>query len=110
MTLPNPGDTIHITKEAGPAVHPMLARVIRVSDRQCWEGWAEYEVAELHTGGVAGAPRMAYVNLAGVRVVRTAETAAQTRQRLLAEFQHNGHPAAWTPIRPRTSTENGRAR
>lgn len=108
-TLPKPNDVIEITKAAGVAVHPMLARVVRVSDRTCWEGWAELEVAEIHQQRVASAPRMAYVCLDGIRVVRTAETARQTRDRVLKAL--NGGDRYTLP-RPRTSPEatTGRTR
>jgi hypothetical protein len=107
-TKPNPGDLIEITAAAGPAVHPMLARVVRVNDWPVWEGNAWLEVSELHSVGVSGAPRMAYVRTGGVRIIRTAETHEQTRRRVLAQLQHNGHAPSWKPVRPRKSTENHR--
>lgn len=102
--LPRPDDIVEITEAAGPACRPMLARVIKVHDVPVWEGWAWLTVREVGDGRYHHPSRLAYVNTVGVRVVRSAETAARTRARIIRAA--NAGPA-YIPRQRTTSNAGG---
>lgn len=66
-----PGATIRITAEAGPAVRPMTARVIKVHSWEAWTGMAWLDIYEIDERGQAVEQRLAYVALAGIHPAPT---------------------------------------
>lgn len=102
-------DIILIGPGSGCAVKHMYARFIRVNRWASWPGMAWLDVKEVHQ--VAGQwravddVRMAYVAIAGIRLVRRAAPTTALPQRR--------RPTNAGPVvpRPRTSTEStGRTR
>jgi hypothetical protein len=101
------GDIIHIGPGSGVACKHMYARIVRVNNWQAWDGMAWLDVREVDESGPDWRPvedvRMAYVAIAGLRLVKAFHAAG-----LPARRPTNAGPATTPPRipRPRTSTEN----
>jgi hypothetical protein len=99
-----PGDIIHIGPGSGVACKHMYARLIRVNQWQAWDGMAWLDVREVAEDGPAWHAvedvRMAYVAIAGLRLVKPAAPVAPPVR------PTNAGPARIP--RPRTSPETTR--
>ncbi|MGC4808396.1 hypothetical protein [Micromonospora sp. DT233] len=91
--LPRPGDVLHVTRAASVQfARPIMFRVIRVHDWPTYDGWVWLNGYELDAAGDAVDRRSIFVQVAGLRQLRTAP---QPRQRTA----HQRPPVTRTPIR-----------
>lgn len=82
MSLPRPGDVLHITRAASVQfTRPIMLRVIRVYDWTTYEGWVWIEGYQLDAGGHAVDRRQIFVQIAGLRRINnlSARPAGPTR-------------------------------
>ncbi len=104
------GDIIHIGPGCGCAIRHMYAEFVRLNRWTAWDGMAWLDVREVDGAGdqwpAIEKVRMAYVAIAGLRLVRKSGARAMSQRRRPA----NAGPAA-VP-RPRTAPESipGRTR
>lgn len=78
--IPRSGDVLHVTRSASVQfVKPILFRVIRVHDWPTYSGWVWLEGYELNASGDAVNRREIFVQLNGLRQVRTAPVPAPQR-------------------------------
>ncbi|MBO4204559.1 hypothetical protein [Micromonospora echinofusca] len=70
---PRSGDVLHVTRAASVQfVKPILFRVIRILDWVTYDGWVWLEGYELNPTGEAVSRRSIFVQLAGLRTLRSA--------------------------------------
>ena len=70
--LPRSGDVLHVTRTASVQfVVPIYFRVIRVHDWPTYDGWVWLDGYELNNAGDAVARREIFVQVHGLRQVRT---------------------------------------
>ncbi len=78
-----PGDIIHIGPGSGCAIKHMYARLVRINNWQAWHGMAWLDVREVDEAGPDWRPvedvRMAYVAIAGLRLVKPAAGPPRSR-------------------------------
>lgn len=73
MPLPRSGDVLHVTREASVQfAEPILFRVIRVHDWPTYHGWIWLDGYELNASGEAVERRSIFVQLKGLRTLRSA--------------------------------------
>ena len=90
--LPRCGDVLHVTRAASVQFRtPIIFRLIRVHDWPTYDGWRWLDGYELNAAGDAVLRRMIFVQLQGLRQLRTA-----TQPRLAAVRQRQ--PLARTPV------------
>lgn len=90
--LPRCGDVLHVTRAASVQFRtPIIFRVIRVHDWPTYHGWQWLDGYELNAAGDAILRRRIYVQVAGLRQLRTA---TQSRPAALRQRQ----PLARTPV------------
>lgn len=76
--VPSSGDVLRITRAASVQFsRPMMFRVIRVLDRQTYDGWAWLDGYQLDATGDAVARRSIFVQLNGLQEDRTPVPAPQ---------------------------------
>jgi hypothetical protein len=91
--LPRCGDVLHVTRAASVQFRtPIIFRVIRALDWPTYDGWRWLDGYELNAVGDAVLRRSIFVQLAGLRQLRTA---AQPRPHAVRQRQ----PLARTPVR-----------
>ena len=80
--LPRSGDVIHVTKAASVQfAAPMLFRVIRVHDWPTYDGWVWLDGYELNASGDAVERRSIFVQVNGLRQLRTPNDLRNAPQR-----------------------------
>lgn len=79
--LPRSGDVLHVTREASVqfASQPIYFRVIRVHDWPTYDGWVWLDGYELNSLGEAVDRRSIFVQLRGLRPLRTAAPVRRPR-------------------------------
>jgi hypothetical protein len=80
--LPRSGDVLHVTRAASVQfADPLLFRVIRVHDWPTYEGWIWLDGYELNAAGDAVERRSIFVQLAGLRQLRSPNDLRNAPQR-----------------------------
>lgn len=107
----NPGETLHsgdlirIGPGSGGACRHMYARVIRVNPWPAWDGMCWLDVHETDAQGhVLEDERMAYVAVAGIRVVKSAADCTAEAAALLPQRRRPANTRPPRIPRPRTRT------
>jgi hypothetical protein len=90
--LPRSGDVLHVTRQASVQfADPLLFRVIRVHDWPTYDGWVWLDGYELNASGDAVERRSIFVQVNGLRQLRTPNDLRNAPQRR--------PQAATTPLR-----------
>lgn len=92
---PVPGEILEIGRAASPQFggnRGIVLRVIAVSDQPTYHGWAWITGYVLDRAGLATDRREVYVNLAGLRVLRRAETTTAPRRTPGTRIPSPRHP------------------
>ncbi len=72
MLLPRSGDVLHVTRAASVQfAEPIFFRVIRTHDWPTYHGWIWLDGYELNSAGDAIERRSIFVQLDGLRLIRT---------------------------------------
>lgn len=83
--LPRSGDVLHVTRAASVQfIDPILFRVIRVHDWPTYDGWVWLDGYELNAAGDAVERRSIFVQVSGLRQLRSPNDLRNAPRRLSA--------------------------